>query len=58
MKRNFITIILIALVVLHLIDGWPNGALGWINIALLAVCLILNLIVERKSRHETTRDQA
>lgn len=48
MKKNFIGILLVALVVMHILDGWPDGIIGWVNIVLLIVCLVLNLLDMRK----------
>lgn len=52
MKKKYVNIILIGLAVLNIIDGAFNAMspVGIINIVLLAVCLILSLMTERKSK--------
>ncbi|WP_175548358.1 hypothetical protein [Lutispora thermophila] len=50
MKRNLITIILVALVLLQIIDGdfAAPGVLDYIKFVLLALALVLNIIVSRR----------
>ena len=49
-KKNFISILLVAIVVLNIVDGsFTNPSrLDILNFVLLAVCLILNLIVTKR----------
>ena len=53
MKKHFVTILLAVLLVSHIIDGLPSSILGWINIALLAVCIVLNLVDWISDRRES-----
>lgn len=53
MKKNFLNILLAALLALHILDGWPKTILGWINIGLLAVCIVLSLINWISERRES-----
>ncbi len=50
MKQKFITIILIALIILNILDGdFANpSALDYIKLGLIAVALIFNFIPEKR----------
>ena len=53
MKKHIVTILLAVLLVSHIIEGLPSSILGWINIGLLAVCIVLNLVDWISDRRES-----
>lgn len=54
MKKNFITIILIALVILNIVDGdFKNpSTLDYIKFIILSIAIILNMIASAYSRRD------